>query len=47
MYFHLVMSGIMHYLRYVDDNGQFITLCVCENFYISPLNFMEDSSSLH
>jgi len=46
MYFHLVMSGIMHYLHYVDDNGQF-TLCLCEKCYISPLNFMEISNSLH
>jgi hypothetical protein len=46
MYFHLVMSAIMHYLHYVDDNGQF-TLCVCEIFPISLLNFMGVSSSLH
>jgi hypothetical protein len=46
MYFHLVMSGITHYLHYVDDNGQF-TLYVCEIFYISLLNFMEVSSSLY
>jgi hypothetical protein len=46
MYFHLVMSGILHYLYYVDDNGQ-STLCACEKFYISLSNFMEVSSSLH